>query len=193
MTSLPEQWYETFLDCVKVSASADALRQAAIDEKLADWTRHLTEVVVNSCGSLGWDAAAKGHLSERLPKPGEEYLGLDVMAFDRKDRTRWPLPAAVFELENQKDRAAYSLWKVLNVRVPLRAVFTYQADAVESVSFVRQLATEVIGPLTPAQRSAISGETVMVVGNRDESAGFPYGFFRSWLLNANTARFEKLY
>jgi len=34
------------------------------------------------------------------------------------------------------------------------------------------------------------GDTLLVIGNRDESSVFPYGFFRWWHLNPNTARFN---
>ena len=38
----------------------------------------------------------------------------------------------------------------------------------------------------------LSGETLVVVGSRDESATFPYGFFKWWKLDTNTGTFRLL-
>jgi hypothetical protein len=35
------------------------------------------------------------------------------------------------------------------------------------------------------------GETIVVVGSRNDSETFPYGFFQMWKLNSNTARLER--
>jgi hypothetical protein len=58
--------------------------------------------------------------TRRLPQAGKEYLGLDVTAFPEGKEPRWPLPVAVFELENSPsdNRVAYSLWKVLSYFIP---------------------------------------------------------------------------
>jgi hypothetical protein len=40
-------------------------------------------------------------------------------------------------------------------------------------------------------RSGLSGETLVIVGSRSETATFPYGFFKDWTLDANTARFRR--
>jgi hypothetical protein len=42
-----------------------------------------------------------------------------------------------------------------------------------------------------AERAALEGETLVVVGSRNESSTFPYGFFQAWKLNSNTGRFER--
>ena len=59
------------------------------------------------------EAAGKANKCTRLPKEGQEYLSIDVMAFPAGPAPSWPFPLAVFELENQYQRVAYSLWKVL--------------------------------------------------------------------------------
>jgi hypothetical protein len=38
---------------------------------------------------------------------------------------------------------------------------------------------------------ALEGETLVVVGSRNDSATFPFGFFQTWKLNSNTGRFER--
>jgi hypothetical protein len=40
-------------------------------------------------------------------------------------------------------------------------------------------------------RSGIGGETLVIVGSRSETATFPYGFFKDWTLDTNTARFRR--
>jgi hypothetical protein len=42
-----------------------------------------------------------------------------------------------------------------------------------------------------AERLALSGETLVVVGSRNEASTFPYGFFQGWKLNTNIGRFER--
>jgi hypothetical protein len=105
---------------------------------------------------------------------------------------RWRFPVAVCELENSAglDQVAYSLWKVLCVRCGLRTVFCYRPDAANGPAFVAALGTVVDGmPLT--ERVALEGETLVVVGSRNDSETFPYGFFQIWKLNSNTGRFER--
>ena len=38
-------------------------------------------------------------------------------------------------------------------------------------------------------RGAARGQTLVIVGSRSETVTFPYGFFKNWTLDANTARF----
>jgi hypothetical protein len=107
--------------------------------------------------------------------------------------TRWPMPLAAFELENhpKDDRVAYSLWKVLCLRVGLRVVFAYRPDWERSRQLVSALAADVVGGFRPEQRAALGGQTVLVVGNRGEGETFPWGYFKFWLLDGNLGRFEK--
>jgi hypothetical protein len=104
------------------------LREAAIRGQLAKWTGALTGVVCSTCEAMGWKAAAKGNRSTLLPVPRQEYLALDVVAFEPAGDRRWRFPIAAIELENSRedDKVAYSLWKVLCTRADLRIVFCYR-------------------------------------------------------------------
>jgi len=42
-----------------------------------------------------------------------------------------------------------------------------------------------------AERAALDGETLVIVGSRNDAGTFPYGFFQAWKLNSNTGRFER--
>jgi hypothetical protein len=42
------------------------------------------------------------------------------------------------------------------------------------------------------QRTALEGQTVLVVGNRGEGETFPWGYFKFWMLDSNLGRFEKV-
>ena len=98
------------------------------------------------------------------------------------------------ELENSKDdnRIAYSLWKVLCVRADLRIVFCYRRSADESSTLIRFLRTEVIQAMALMNRMNLEGETLVVVGSRDDSGTFPYRFFKWWQLDTNTGTFSLL-
>ena len=48
-----DQWKEAFLRTVQHYENADPIRAAALDERLADWTAYLTDIVVQTCDSLG--------------------------------------------------------------------------------------------------------------------------------------------
>jgi hypothetical protein len=190
-----KDWKTAFGECVERPAVAESLKAAALRPDLRAWTRDLTTAVVQSCTALGWRAAGRGNRLDLLPQPGQEYLGIDVMAFPgRPEAGRWPFPVAAFELENhpKDDRVAYALWKVLCLRVSLRVVFAYRADWEQGRRLVTAMATEVIGGLRPEQRADLDGQTVLVVGNRGEGETFPWGYFKSWMLNPNLGNFEKL-
>lgn len=189
-----ETWRKAFGQCVEQPIVAAALKNASLCEDLRSWTSELTTAIVRSCEQLGWVASARWSPSRRLPQAGKEYLSLDVTAFPGGTAPLWPLPAAVFELENHRTdrRVAYSLWKVLCVRTPLRVVFAYRPDWEQSRALVATLEKDVIGGLTLEECSAITGQTVLVVGNRGEGETFPWGFFKFWMLNPNLGRFEKL-
>ena len=172
------------------------LNEASTKQNLRNWTTCLTSVVVRSCEKAGWMAAGKANECQRLPLKGQEYLGIDVMAFPAPvdGAPKWPLPLAVFELENDRtdSRVAYSLWKLLCVRALLRIVIAYRPDWERSRQLVGTLAQDVIGGMAPAERTALPGETVVIVGNRGEGETFPWGYFKFWKLDANLGRFEKI-
>lgn len=207
MTATVERWRDAFTTVLIRREVAEPLKEAALAQRLRDWTTLLTGVVVESCRSVGWVAAAKGFALECLPQVGQEYLGLDVMAFQDScsdppaapDGTvpfqaPWRFPVAVFELENSRSdaRVAYSLWKTLCVRAPLRAVFAYRPDWESGVQLVQHLGSEVVRAMSIDERSAVGGDTLIVLGSRGEGETFPHGYFKTWRLNTNTGRFDKL-
>ncbi|HEX5716664.1 MAG TPA: hypothetical protein VF179_10940, partial [Thermoanaerobaculia bacterium] len=156
-------------------------------------TAALTGIVVGTFPKMGWCGAARGHRSDLLPIPRSEYLSLDVVAFEVAGDRRWRFPVGVFELENSlaDDRVAYSLWKVLCVRASLRVVFCYRRDPSQGAELVRHLADQVVKAMEIPTRAGLGGETLVVVGSRSETATFPYGFFKDWTLDVNTARFRR--
>jgi hypothetical protein len=186
-------WYAKFMDTVRQHPASAALQEAAQRARLTEWTRALTTIVVGSCEAMAWKGVAKGHKSTILPVPRQEFLGLDVVAFEPAGEHRWRFPVAVFELENSTadDRVAYSLWKVLCVRSQLRVVFCYRQDSGDGSKLVRHLAAEVARAMEIPERTAVIGETLVVVGSRDETKTFPYGFFKDWLFDANVGRFSR--
>lgn len=188
------QWLSAFTGILNSPEIAMPVRDAAASGSLRDWTRLLTAAVVESCTSLGWPTAAKGHQLEFLPQPGQEYLGMDVMAFaPRPDGgPLWPFPLAVFELENAKGREAYSLWKVICVRAELRVVFAYRPDWEQVAELVQSLKREVIDGYSIPERQSLGDGILLVTGSRGEGVTFPYGFFKIWQLNSNTGYFERV-
>lgn len=193
MTGLAAKWAAQFYIALAEDRSCAAeLQAAALQADRARWTSTLTSLVVRSFEALGWAAAGRGHRCSVLPIKRNEYLSQDVMAFPIAG-VGWRFPAAVCELENSADAelVAYSLWKVLCVRCPLRILFCYCADATEGPAFVASLRSSVVEALPLEERVALEGETLVVVGSRSDAATFPYGYFQAWKLNSNTGRFER--
>jgi len=178
------------MEALKTYEQANPLKEASIQERLGEWTKELTHAVIRTCEDVGWKASAKRHRLELLPVHRDEYLGLDIMAFDEGDK-RWRFPVAVMELENSKnnDYIAYSLWKVLSTRADLRIVFCYRRKPEECAKLVRFLTDDVIQAIGLKYLVELQGETVLVIGSRDESATFPYGFFKWWKLDNNLGKF----
>ena len=193
MASIAQRWFGAFMETVKTHETSATLREAAERGELKHWTKALTAIVVGTFPKMGWRGAARGHKSDLLPVSRSEYLALDVVAFETVGHQRWRFPVSVFELENSPidDLVAYSLWKVLCVRSSLRVVFCYRQNASEGAELVRHLADEVIQAMGIPTRSSLGGETLIIVGSRSETATFPYGFFKDWTLDANTARFRR--
>lgn len=191
--SVASRWFEMFMETVQQHRLSAELRQASMQGALAKWTSALTSVVCSTCDFMGWKAAAKGNRSHLLPVSGEEYLALDVVAFEPAGDRRWRFPVAVVELENSRtdDRVAYSLWKVLCTRADLRIVFCYRKDSAEGSTLVRHLSEQVTAAMGIRERTQIGGETMLIVGSRNESATFPYGFFKEWQFDTNLGRFAR--
>ncbi len=171
----------------------DALKAAASEGILRDWTTALTSVAVATCREVGWRASAKGHSSRLLPIRRSEYLALDLMAFAPGD-ARWLFPMAAMEFENSRreDQIAYSLWKVICVRADLRVVFCYRREANQASELVRSLTKQVVEAMSLEGRVALEGETVIVVGSRSDAETFPFGYFSWWKLDTNTGKFSRI-
>src|SRR5580658_2343824 len=186
-------WYGKFMDSLQRHESSALLKDAAIRGQLGKWTTALTGVVCSTCEAMRWKAAAKGNRSTLLPVARQEYLALDVVAFEPAGDRRWRFPIAVIELENSRadDRVAYSLWKVLCTRADLRIVFCYRRDSAEGTTLVRHLSEQVTTAMGIRERTQIGGETMLIVGSRNESGTFPYGFFKEWQFNKNLGRFGR--
>lgn len=186
-------WKSAFFKIIEQPDISSKLSESSLTEKLADWTSTLTTACVSTCEVLGWRASAKGHLCELLPVKRNEYLALDVMALPDSDK-KWRFPVAVFELENSfgNDQIAYSLWKLLCVRADLRIVFCYRKTATDGSALVKYLQDDVIPAMGISGRLRLSGETVIVVGSRDDAGIFPYKFFKWWNLDKNTGKFHLL-
>lgn len=191
--ALSHLWYGKFMETVQQHESAMELKEAAISGRLGKWTSALTRVVCSACDGMGWKAAAKGHRSTLLPVAGQEYLALDVVAFEPSGDRRWRFPVAVMELENSgtDDRVAYSLWKVLCTRARLRVVFCYRKDTTQASALVRHLAEQVTTSMGIDERTKVGGETVLIVGSKNEASTFPYGFFKDWQFDVNLGRFAR--
>lgn len=189
--TLAHQWQSAFWKTVIQPEYANPLREAGLQGKLTKWTTALTGAVVSTCETMGWQASAKGHPLNLFPVSPSEYLAIDVMAFESKGE-RWRFPIAVMELENSRDtdRSAYSLWKVLCIRSQLRVVFCYRRSAEERSSLLTLLKDEILPAFSLTERLNFTGETLIVVGSRGDSATFPYGFFKWWELEMNTATFR---
>ena len=194
MPGLAIPWMSRFFDTLQQDRPAtDELRNASLGADLARWTRSLTTIVVRTFEATGMPTAAKGHSCTALPMKGQEYLGQDVMAFP-SEGNGWRFPVATCELENSMsdERVAYSLWKVLCVRCRLRLVFCYRPEPEKGRPLVVWLGTSVVKQMSVAERASLGGDTVIVVGSRNEADTFPYGFFQAWKLNTNTGLFERL-
>ncbi len=191
MDKIAKEWRSVFNEVVQRSQEASTLKQASIHGPLKLWTELLTGSVVETCEKLGWVASAKGHKLDLLPIAHSEYLGLDVMGFSQRGKT-WRFPSVVVELENslQDARIAYSLWKVLSVRAELRIVICYRKTSDEASELLRYIGDEVVGAMGVYKRTTLQGTTMVIVGSREESEYFPYGFFKWWLLNENTGKFH---
>ncbi len=193
-----ETWYAAFMQTLQRHEASKPLKDAASAGRLGKWTEALTGVVVDVCNQMGWQTAARWHRGDVLPISRSEYLALDAVAFvgqvgNLPSSPRWPFPIAVFELENsrQDDKVAYSLWKVLCVRTPVRIVFCYRRDVSAGGALVRHLEEAVVGSLPIEERVGLVGETLLIVGSRAEESTFPYGFFKDWVLDKNIGRFAR--
>lgn len=183
-----KEWYENFRRVISQRRYALPLRESALERRLGEWTQVLTQAVAETCRGFGWVIAAKGEEDETLPVRREEYLGIDVTAFEGQ-RLKWRLPVAVFELENQMEEnsIAYSLWKVNAVRCHLRGVFCYQEKSEEIKSFTKALRESIMLMVEPD-----GAPLLLVIGTRGKAETFPNGFFQPWYWDYDWRAFRKL-
>ncbi len=80
--SIIETWREEFFKIVVSDKFAEDLKESSLLGNLKEWTKSLTDVVVSVCERNNWIAASKGHRLTKMPESREEYLGIDVMAFE---------------------------------------------------------------------------------------------------------------
>lgn len=184
-------WQATFITTIQNPDIGDALKQAALSGELRLWTETLTQAVVVACRATGWQASAKGYPIPDIPVNTKEFLSLDVTAFEPSAK-QWPLPIAIMELENQESRIPYSLWKVLCVRAQLRVVFGYSRTTEERASIIKTLQSTVLFDVGIARLMEIEGETLVVIGSRDQAEQFPYGYFKWWQLDNRAGSFSIL-
>lgn len=185
-----DRWRDELLGGVGVADIREPLREAAEQEDARRWTALMTSAVVKACNATGWHAAAKGHRLDLLPQAQQEYLVIDVMAFEPtiEGQGVWAAPAAVFELENSlsDERVAYSLWKVSCVRSQIGVVIAYRRDWERAANLVRYL-----GENMPSG-GLNSGQTLaLVIGSREKGGSFPFGFFKFWRYTPTMRAFAK--
>lgn len=188
---LAKKWREAFYETIERWEYAAVLKEASKKGPLREWTRLLTQMAVEACSRLNWLASARGHRLELLAISKGEYMSLDVVAFGDGQK-RWRFPKAVFELENslQDDRIGYSLWKVLCIRADLRVVICYRRTGDAVSDLVQSLRAEVVEFMGIHGRLCLQGQTLLVVGSREDAENFPYGFFKWWHLDENTGKFQ---
>ena len=190
----PKEWYLGFRRELQRPHWAEPLREAALAGRLGDWTHHLTDVVVSACEHVGWAAVARGHLTEVLPVPKQEYLAIDVMAFPKADRPGWRRPVAVFELENRQELEAisYSIWKVSVVRCSLGGVFCYRRQPEEIKDLLSGISQGVMRD-RDFGASLREAKVLLVVGTRSKAEDFPDGFFKPYLWDSAVGQFRLLW
>jgi len=179
--NLPDEWKAGFITLLRTGEQSEVLKAASLAGDLRTWTAVLTATVIESCGKMGWQAAAKSHRPDLLPVSRNEYLSLDVVAFSGKKKG-WQMPVAIFELENSRndDKVAYALWKLLCVRAPHRVLFCYREDPEESSALARTLQQDIFRNIPPEERIRWDGNTILCIGNRGHAGTFPFDFFRWW-------------
>ena len=72
-----------------------------------------------------------------------------------------------------------------------RRVLLPPATQVQGRNWCGTSLSEVVQSMEIPTRSGLGGETLIIVGSRSETATFPYGFFKDWTLDTNTARFRR--
>lgn len=171
---ISHRWHRAFRVAVRDAGLAPQLQAAADGARLRPWTELLTAAVVHACGDLGWDCAAKRAGRGPLPVSRDEYLGIDVLAFEPGNGWRGPISA--FELENSPndETVAYALWKVGMIRAELGCLVCYRRQQEGIGPMIGRLQDTVLKRLRP------DGEVLVIVGTRAAAETFPDGYFRAF-------------
>jgi len=64
--SVAEAWYAAFIETLQRHEASRPLKVAAAADRLSDWTKALTGIVVDVCQQMGWQTAAKWHPASSL-------------------------------------------------------------------------------------------------------------------------------
>jgi len=107
------KWKDAFFPVVSRFEKASLLRESALQENLTDWTKYLTEAVVQTCESMaGRRLQREANWTRCQFNTLSTYLWTLCLQLDPGGKWRYPI--AVMELENSREdeRIAYSLWKV---------------------------------------------------------------------------------
>lgn len=182
---LLRQWHRAFREAIRDPRLAPQLQAAADGVRLRPWTELMTAAVVHACGDLGWECAAKRAGRGPLPVSRDEYLGIDVLAFEPGNG--WRRPIAAFELENSpRDEAvAYALWKVGMIRVGLGCLVCYRRQEEGISPLIGRLQDTVLRRLRP------EGEVLVIVGTRAAAETFPDGYFRTFRWRPGASALER--
>ena len=97
------------------------------------------------------------------------------------------IPSEVGEFADEVRRIFLELGRAFG-REFLSGECTPPVDVYETDEAV-EIVVDVPGIDASAVRLIAKSETLLIVGSRSESASFPYGFFKDWTLDINTARF----
>lgn len=181
------QWYSAFWSQVRKYPWADGLKEAAISEKLKEWTDQLTKLLIYTFEQMKFKTVARGSKSDALPVSRQEYLGIDLLVFPNTNRAIWRKPIIAFELENGREinAIAYALWKICMVRVEWGAIFCYREDSELIGYLLRYLTDNVMKPIRPEH------DILLIVGTRSKADNFPDGFFRPYIWEKDILRFRQ--
>lgn len=184
--TLANGWYQVFRTTIRSPDLGGQLRAAADGVRLRPWTELLTTAVAIACQRSGWTVAAKFAGQRPLPVPRDEYLGIDVLAFESVGR--WTRPVAAFELENSAhpDLVHYAMWKACMVEAPLVAVFCYNGVEATGRELVSGIESAVLTSLLPRS------EVMVVLGTRASAETFPDGYFRPYVWAPEERRLRPL-
>jgi len=75
-------------------------------------------------------------------------------------------------------------------RAQLRVVFCYRREPQQASALVKEIQDMVFTNLKPNEFKSFEN-TMIVVGSRNKSDTFPYGFFKEWVLDIQMGKFRR--